>query len=206
MTSPNEALNTVATTTTAQPEALERAAAPDAGGASIDKVRDILFGNQIRDFERRFTRLDERVTKELNTLKDDMRARLEAVEAYARREVEALADRMQAEHADRMEADAGLSRDLNEATKSMERRTVALDEQLSKNQRELRQQMHDQQQRLSDEIRRRSDEVFAALSHEAQELRADKVDRGALASLLTEIALRLTNDFRLPDVEAAENG
>ena len=30
-------------------------------GASIDKVRDILFGNQMREFERRFARLEERL-------------------------------------------------------------------------------------------------------------------------------------------------
>jgi hypothetical protein len=36
----------------------ERAGDPT-GAASIDKVRDILFGNQVREFERRFARLEE---------------------------------------------------------------------------------------------------------------------------------------------------
>jgi len=37
--------------------------AEPAAAASIDKVRDILFGNQVREFERRFARLEERIIK-----------------------------------------------------------------------------------------------------------------------------------------------
>ena len=36
---------------------------PLAGGASIDKVRDILLGAQMRDSDRRFARLEERLLK-----------------------------------------------------------------------------------------------------------------------------------------------
>src|SRR5262245_8356625 len=56
------------------------------GGASIDKVRDILFGSHLREFERRFIRLEERLVKETNDLKEDVRSRLEALEAFARSE------------------------------------------------------------------------------------------------------------------------
>src|SRR6187401_2241566 len=44
--------------------------------ASLDKVRDILFGSQMRDVERRFARLEERLLKETTDLKDDVRRRL----------------------------------------------------------------------------------------------------------------------------------
>ena len=39
-------------------------AADDASGGSVDKIRDILFGAQMRDYDRRFTRLEERLLKE----------------------------------------------------------------------------------------------------------------------------------------------
>ncbi len=50
--------------------------ADDAGGGNIDKVRDILFGGQMRDYERRFSRLEERLVQETAELKDDVRKRL----------------------------------------------------------------------------------------------------------------------------------
>ena len=51
---------------------------------------------------------------------------------------------------------------------------------------------------LNDEIRRKHDDLAAELAREANELRHDKTDRAALADLLTEMALRLNNQFRLP--------
>jgi hypothetical protein len=162
------------------------------GVGSIDKVRDILFGNQVREFERRFARLEERIVKETIDLKEDVRNRVEALEQYTKREMESLVDKLRAEHDDRTESTAGL-----------QRRITAVDEQLAKSQRELRQQILEQNQRLSDDIRRKMDEVLAALAHEAQTLRSDKADRASLAALLTEMAMRLTNDFALPDVEEA---
>ena len=70
-----------------------------------------------------------------------------------------------------------------------------MDDQLARVQRDLRQQLLDAQQKLSDEIQRQSQENLARLTREASELRSDKVDRAALAAMLTEIAMRLTNDL-----------
>lgn len=181
------------------------AAGEAAGAANLDKVRDILFGVQIRDFERRFTRLEERLVKETNELKDDVRRRLEALETYARQESEALASQLKAEQTARSESHRDLSRELNETGKGFERRAAALEEQAARNQRETRQQLLEQYQRLSDEIRTKVDDVLATLTREAQELRADKTDRALLASLLSEMALRLGDGLTIPGAEELGN-
>src|SRR5262245_36278718 len=49
-------------------EEASRLVADPAGGASLDKVRDILFGVQMRDYERRFARLEERLLKDTSDL------------------------------------------------------------------------------------------------------------------------------------------
>jgi hypothetical protein len=177
-----------------------------AGAASLDKVRDILFGGHMRDVERRFARLEERLLKETSDLKDDVRRRLDALELYARNETESLAGQIKAEHEDRVESDSRLSRDAGETARSIERRITTLDEQVSKSQRELRSQMLEQHQRLTDDIRHKMEDVLATLARETGELRTDKADRTAIASLLTEMAMRLTNQFRLPNTEDAGNG
>jgi hypothetical protein len=187
-------------------EAGDAAPATADGGASIDKVRDILFGSHLREFERRFTRLEERLVKETGDLKVDVKSRLEALETFVRKETASLADQIRSEHEDRVDSHGGVSRELKETARSLERRTTSLDEQLTKSNRDLREQMLEQQQRLSDEIRRRVDEVLGALAREAQELRADKADRATIAALLTEMAMRLTDEFRIPGAEDAGNG
>ena len=58
---------------------------------SLDKVRDILFGHQMREVDRRFARLEERILKETRDLKDDLKRRLDALEAYTNKEADELA-------------------------------------------------------------------------------------------------------------------
>ena len=177
-----------------------------ASPASIDKVRDILFGNHMRDVERRFARLEDRLIKETASLKEDMRRRLDTLEAYMRRETESLEGLIKSERGDRVDSHAGLSNELKEASRAIDRRATAIDEQHSKGQREIRQQLLEQHQRLSDDLQQKVDEILATLSRTAQELRTDKADRATIASLLTEVAMRLTDEFRLPGAEDLGNG
>ncbi|MGH9383702.1 MAG: hypothetical protein ACRD2N_05385 [Vicinamibacterales bacterium] len=168
------------------------------GAASIDKVRDLLFGGQMREVERRFSRLEERLLKETHELKEHLKSRLDTLEKFTKKETESLADQIKSEHEDRVESHGTLSRDLKDTAKTLEKRTSTLDDQLGKSQRELRQQILEQTQRLSDETRKRIDDVLMTLATEAQQLRHHKADRATIAALLTEMAMRLTGED-LPD-------
>jgi DNA anti-recombination protein RmuC len=187
---------------TQEPKASQDAAADAlAGGASIDKVRDILFGVQMRDYDKRFARLEERLLKETSDLKDDVKKRLAALEQYVKQEVDALGERLSTEHAGRTDDVKELGQQLRETSKTFEKKTAAMDDQSAKAQRDLRQQLLEQQQRLSEEIQQRHHELLEALNRDAGELRDEKADRAALASLFTEMAMRLSNQFRLPTTE-----
>lgn len=174
---------------------------PLAGGASIDKVRDILFGAQMRDYDRRFGRLEERLLKETSDLKDDVRKRLAALEQYVKQELEALGERLSAERADREGSTKTLGQELRETAQAFDKKTASMDDQSARSQRDLRQQLLEQQQRLTDELQSRHEELLATLNRESTELRDEKADRAALASLFTEMALRLNDQLRLPTSE-----
>ena len=66
--------------------------------------------------------------------------------------------------------------------------------------------MLEQHQKLSADLRQKVEEVLAALARETGELRSDKADRATIATLLTEMAMRLNNELRLPDVGDLGNG
>jgi hypothetical protein len=181
--------------------ASESAADPLAGGASIDKVRDILFGVQMRDYDKRFTRLEEKLAKETGDLKEDVKKRLAALEQFMRQEFEALGDRLSSEHAGREEAVKVIGQTHRDAVAAFEKKTAGIDDQLSKAQRELRQQLLDAQKELTDEMLQRHQDIVSMLTRDSSELRDEKADRAALASLFTEMAMRLNNQFRLPTTE-----
>jgi len=172
-----------------------KAPVDDLAGASLEKVRDILFGAQVRDADRRFGRLEDRINKESADLKEDVRKRLGVLEQFVKRELESLAERIKAEHEARTDADKDLSRELRDQTKAAEKKFGQIDDQLARVQRELRQQLLDAQQKLGDDIQRQSQDNLARLASEASELRTEKVDRSALAAMLTELAMRLTSEL-----------
>lgn len=165
---------------------------------NIDKIREILFGVQMRDNEKRFSRIEERLLKESADLRDETRKRFEALEAFVRNEFEALADRLKSEQQTRDESTQNLSRDIQETGKAFERKLAQLDEQTTRSQRDLRQQILDQSKNLSDEIRQKYNELQSLLEREVAELGHTKTDRASLAALFTEFSLRLNNEFRIP--------
>jgi uncharacterized phage infection (PIP) family protein YhgE len=165
---------------------------------NLDKVRDILFGSQMRDYDRRFTRLEERLLKEVADARDDARRRFDQIENFMKQEVAALGDRLRSENAQRGQATEDITRELRDTSKTIHQKLTQLDDQAAQANRELRQQLLDQSKSLSDEIRQKYEELAAALTREARELRSDKADRSALANLFTELAMRLNNEFKLP--------
>jgi exonuclease VII large subunit len=176
---------------------------PDSGVAlseagNIDKIRDILFGVQMRDYEKRFARLEERLLKESQDLRDETRKRFDALENFVKNEFEAMTMRLQSEQRTRDDSVQAVTRELQNTGQTLERKLAQFDEQTTRTQRDLRQQLLDQSKNLSDEIRQKYEELSAMLEREVAELGDVKTDRASLASLFTEVALRLNNDFKIP--------
>ena len=167
-----------------------------AGGGNLEKIREILFGAQVHDFEKRFTRLEEKLLKETADSRAETKKRFDSMEAFIRKEIESLVERVKTEQGERADAVKEISRDVRETAKNLEKKLAQLDEQATKGQRELRQQILDQSKSLTDEIRTRVKESAALLTRELKELRSDKTDRSALAGLFTDAAMRLSGDTK----------
>jgi DNA anti-recombination protein RmuC len=196
---------TTVSTNSEHPTATADAARPgsmdDMSAGNLDKVREILFGGQMRDNDRRFARLEERLARDTGELRDDVRKRVAALEQFVRDELSALTDRLRQEHEERTEGQRTLGQQLNDAARAFEKKTAQIDDQLARAQRDLRQQLLDIQQGLSDDLKAKADDVMARLAHESGELRNDKADRSTIAALLTEMAMRLNNELTIPRVE-----
>jgi DNA anti-recombination protein RmuC len=180
--------------------------AEGAAGGNLDKVRDLLFGGQMRDYDRKFARLEERLAKETTELREDVKKRLAALEGYMKAEIESLSDRLRVEQDARGAAVKDLARELHDTAQQFGQKTAQLDDAIARSTRDFREQLHAQRQELSDDIRQRIEDVLARLAREASELRSDKADRSALAALLTEMAMRLNGDLRATALEAEDRG
>lgn len=166
--------------------------------ANVDKIRDIIFGSQMRDYEKRFTRLDERLTADALALREDTKKRFDTLEAFVQKEIDALNQRLKTEKSERTEALKELAREFRETSKTIDKRLSQIDDQIAKEAATLRAQILEQSKQLSAEIEAKHRAVSMALDREAQALRTDKADREALADLFAEMALRLKDELKLP--------
>jgi hypothetical protein len=166
-----------------------------AGAGNVEQIRDILFGVQMRDYDKRFGLLEERIQKEISNLRSEARKRFDALEDFIKKEVESLSDRLKAEQNSRAKSFQEISKEHRDTAKTLEKKIEKLDEQLAKSSRDFRQQILDLSKSLSDEIHQKHQATSEALAQVAQELRSDKVDRSALSELFVEMAVGLSGDL-----------
>jgi hypothetical protein len=172
----------------------ERAPQPPAEqGAGIEKVRDILFGSQSKNYEARFLRLEEGLARETFELKDIMRKRFESIEDFFRSETEALANRLRAEREERLSVFAAHDREMKEALNALGRRLSDLDTAMNEGHSTLRKELMSESRKLLEEIGLRQDSVRNLMESRVTELRSQKADRALISDLMREMATQLEN-------------
>ncbi|HKZ80015.1 MAG TPA: hypothetical protein VJ124_17205 [Pyrinomonadaceae bacterium] len=167
-------------------------------GGNIDKIREILFGGQMRDYEKRFSRLEERLIKDSAELREETTRLFATLEAFIKKEIDALTEGLNTERYSREGTISLLSRELHETRDVLAAKLQQSLELNTRAHRELRQQILDQSRGLAEEMRRKYDELAANLNRQIAELSQEKTDRASLSALFTEVAMRLNSEFKIP--------
>lgn len=161
---------------------------------NVDKIRDILFGNQMKDYDAKFARLEERLQNEANELRDDVKRRLASLESFLKSELGAVSEQFQAEKEERQQAVKSLSGELKDHVKNWEKKNQQMETQNDKAHREIREQLLAEANRLGEEIRQKTKDLAAALGRESESLRGTLTPRQHLAEILAQMALQLRGD------------
>lgn len=141
----------------------KKAPPPELPPESLDQVRDILFGGQLRTVETRLQGMEDRLVREQEAMRAEFTKRVAELDAFAKRETQALHDRVAAESDARTAALKSLVTDIREAQKAMDKRHAALEQSTALSDAEL------------------GDALIAQ----------SRADRAALGALLTDIAAKL---------------
>jgi len=162
---------------------------------NVDKIRDILFGGQMRDYEKRFKRLEERFSQEQMNFREDILQRLHQLEERLQGEVDTLDSKTKVERQERVQVQQDLESEIKSLKNELNSRLSQLDEQLSKDIKNLRQQMLNKFQELGLQLRQQNDNLTNLINQEVSQLQEDKVNRTDLATFLNEMAVRLTRNY-----------
>jgi archaellum component FlaC len=184
---------------TLDPQAIRAAAAlantaPSADAPGVDKIRELLFGNQMQDYDRRFSLLEDRFQQKLRDQEGELARNLSSVETLIKKQLDSIAAQVRQEQDLRAEADKDLGRVLREQIQALEKRLSQISDQLASVEREFTQRVGDESQSLRDEIRRRNEDARTTIERMFSELSNVKTDRNLLAGLFVEIARCLNQD------------
>lgn len=158
---------------------------------NIDKIRDLLFGGQMRDYDKRFKLIEERINQENIHFREDMFQRIKVLEERIGEEIEHLSEKAKMARQEHQSAAANLEDALKSLKKELNNRITQLNDQFSKNIKNLRQQTHNKIQELAMQIRQQNDSLVGLFNQEVAKIQEEKVNRSDLAAFFNELAVRL---------------
>lgn len=166
---------------------------------NVDKIREILFGGQMRDYEQRFADLEKRLTKNIEQLSSSLEKRLDRLDNYAKREIDKLAEQVKTERKARTDDGRKGAREIKELGQQVESWYAELEDHVESETRNLRTLLQEYNDELSAAMQDNYEQLNKNIDSEARNLADAKLARDDLAALFTEFGLRLKKDFKLPD-------
>jgi hypothetical protein len=169
---------------------------------SISKIRDILFGNNLTELEKRFTKTESFLREEISSLDEKLVQRLDEFKTATRSTLDEHDDRLRIQ---KSELQTGIER-LQDEMAQLQNLVKQQDEKLNSELQSMKNWLTEQNDNLVRQQKRQFTELKTQMFSLIDDLRQSKLDRSALAVLLSEIAVHLVDEENPvePD-EAPEN-
>jgi gas vesicle protein len=177
-----------------------------ADAAGVEKIRELLFGNQMSDYDRRFSALEDRFQQSIRDVESEATRSLTSLESTIKKQLESCVNQLREEKDLRTDADKDRARDQREQSQSLDKRLGQLSEQLAKLEREITERLGHETQSLREEIKRRNDDTRNTIERMFAELSSVKTDRNLLAGLFVEIAKCLNQEIAPKRIGKIGNG
>jgi len=165
---------------------------------NVDQIRDILFGGQMRDYERRFQEFGQRLEAEMSRLRESQDKRLAQMDKRVDEQLEKLSRQLRQEVGDRNQAVDDLETRVQQAARSARVEVNNALDGVGSELKAVDERLRDALSELGAALNDRAAEAAASVARASAELRADKLGREDLSGMLAELALRLKGDFDLP--------
>ncbi|GJL69152.1 MAG: hypothetical protein NPIRA06_17870 [Nitrospirales bacterium] len=158
---------------------------------SLDKVRDILFGAQSRDIEKRFATLEDRLLQESSRLREDLTKSVDDLKTHMNQEILGLVGKLQQEQDRRVATIQDMGQTVRTVESQISNRIVELTEHASNQFQAMSAEMQQQKHELIEQDQEAMSRMEAQFEQAVNELKVEKADRAVLAEMLMEVALRL---------------
>lgn len=161
---------------------------------NVDKIRDILFGNQMREVEQRFASLEKGLANDLAAMRNENALQIESLKTFIESEIEILGSRLSGEEQSRIENVDELDDKIKQNVKQVDKKIGDVVKSLDKNARDINQKILKQSQDFSSELSNQIGEARDRMDSHRQELSSVKVDKRVLSEMLNALALQVNPD------------
>lgn len=158
---------------------------------SLDKVRDILFGAQSREIDKRFAVLENRLLQESGRLREDLTKSVEDLKMQINQEILGLVGKLQQEKDQRVSTIQDMGQTVRTLEAQVSQRILELTQHASNQFQAMNEEMQKQKHELVEQDQEAMRRMESQFQQAVNELKIEKTDRAVLAEMLMEVALRL---------------
>jgi len=167
---------------------------------NLDQVRDIIFGPQLREFNRRF----EKIESDLSSFQEEMRHRVDEARSVfsgeLRAAVESLAKKIRTLSSVVQEEWTDLRQQLERVDKKFTNSLETLSSEVDADTTSLREELMQTRDRLQEDVRNLKAQIHEELDRRFSMLGDIKISREELAEILFEVGMRLKGAEFVPDL------
>lgn len=157
---------------------------------SISKIRDILFGNNISEIDKRFNDQEAQFRHYTEKMAEDFQSKIDHLQEHFQKEINDLTKQLKTEREENKRINDQLFGKIDEIWANLNQ----FKEETSENNREVSKTQLDQFNQLNTKLDNTNKELKNVLENNTRKLTEAKVDRKALALMFSELALNLNND------------
>ena len=157
---------------------------------NISKIRDILFGNNMSEYEKRFEQLEDKLAHSIAEGKAETDKRISTLENYLKQEIRQLNDKLNEEEESRIKSDKKIITDLESLEESLKKFKQSTSENFS----EVNQQIMDLSNTTNDQLTALRKALQDRLESASNQLQTNKVERSSLAMMLTDLAYKIAGE------------
>jgi len=157
---------------------------------NISKIRDILFGNNMNEYEKRFEQLEQKLANSVQENRIEADKKINALETFLRKELKMLNEKNLEEESARIKSDKKIIAELEALEESLSKFKQSTADNFSEDREHFLQfsnSIGEQITELNKSLRERMEEI-------SNQLQTNKVERSTLAMLFTDMAYNIAGE------------
>lgn len=181
------------------PATVEVAPLVNSEAENVDTIRDILFGSQMREFDRKFNQLEKNIASDIEAMRKENSNQMNSLQSFIESEISILSSRISGSEQSQIDELDKLDSTIHKHLEKIESKISTTNTTLDKLSHESSQKFLKQSQDFTTNLSEQMKDARERMDGHRDELSSAKVDRAFLSELLNGVAMQINSDEATKD-------